>query len=243
MRYKWLLLDADGTLFDYDRAEARALERTFTELGCGYEPRYAETYRRINGEIWHEFEQGKISQARLRTRRFELLFRTLQLECDPEIFSARYLKALAEGSELMDGAEEVVRALHGKVGLVIITNGLQEVQRARFANSAISDCFAEIVISEEVGAAKPDKEIFDVAFERMNQPRKEDVLIVGDSLSSDIRGGNIYGIDTCWYNAGQKPRELDVEVDYEIMDLAELLSLVDGARGRGALGARDDGQR
>ena len=237
MKYKWLLLDADGTLFDYDSAEARALERTFTELGCGYEPSYAKTYRLINKEIWLEFEQGKISQKRLRTRRFELLFRALQLECDPETFSAKYLKALAEGSELIGGAEEVVRALHGQVGLVIITNGLQEVQRPRFAKSAISDCFAEIVISEEVGAAKPDREIFDVAFERMNEPRKEDVLIVGDSLSSDIRGGNIYGIDTCWYNPGQKPRELDVEVDYEITDLGELLSLVDGARSSGALGA------
>lgn len=228
MKYKWLLLDADGTLFDYDSAEARALERTFTELGCGYEPGFAEAYREINREIWLEFEQAKISQGRLRTRRFELLFRALQLECDPETFSAKYLKALADGSELVDGAETVVRALHGQVGLVIITNGLQDVQRPRFAKSAISGCFAEIIISEEVGAAKPDKEIFDVAFERMNQPRKEEVLIVGDSLSSDIRGGNNYGIDTCWFNPGRKPRELDVEIDYEIADLSELLSLVDG---------------
>jgi 2-haloacid dehalogenase len=82
------------------------------------------------------------------------------------------------------------------------------------------------VISEEVGAAKPHKKIFDIAFEKMDSPRKKDVLIIGDSLSSDIQGGNNYGIDSCWFNARRRPRDGDVEIQHEIKDLRELLDLV-----------------
>jgi 2-haloacid dehalogenase len=115
---------------------------------------------------------------------------------------------------------------------MIITNGLRDVQRPRIAKSAIGGCFAGVVISEEVGASKPDGRIFEVAFERMGCPRKEDVLIVGDSLSSDMQGGSDYGIDTCWFNPQKKPRDPDVEIDYEIRDLRELLALVEVADGR-----------
>jgi YjjG family noncanonical pyrimidine nucleotidase len=226
MIYEWLLFDADSTLFDYDRAEASALRRTFEEMGRPFEPGHAEAYRRINGQIWLEFEQGRISQERLRTRRFELLFDAVGVELPPEAFSARYLRNLAEGTYLIDGALEVIQSLHGRIGLMLITNGLKEVQRPRFARSALSGYFADLVISEEVGAAKPDARIFDVAFARMGHPRREAVLMVGDSLTSDMRGGADYGIDTCWFNPGQRPRNPDVGIRYEIRDLRELLDLI-----------------
>jgi 2-haloacid dehalogenase len=227
MTYQWVLFDADGTLFDYDRAEAKALQRTFEQIGqvCG--PGYVEAYRRINGQIWLEFELGKTSQERLRTRRFELLFEAVGAELSPEAFSAQYLQNLAEGTDLIDGAEEVIRTLYGQIGLMLITNGLQEVQRPRFARSALNGFFADLVISEEVGAAKPDPRIFDVAFEAMGQPGREAVLMVGDSLTSDMRGGVDYGIDTCWFNPGRLPRDPDIEIRYEIQDLRQLLSLVE----------------
>ena len=116
--------------------------------------------------------------------------------------------------------------MYGKVRLALITNGLKEVQRSRLAGSTIGDCFEAVVISDEVGAAKPDRAIFEIAFSRMNHPRNEQVLIVGDSLTSDIRGGADYGIDTCWFNPMRKPRDLDVESQYEISDLSELLDIV-----------------
>jgi 2-haloacid dehalogenase len=227
IKYRWLLFDADGTLFDYDRAEASALEKTFAEMGRGFEPAYAATYRRINQEIWHEFERGRISQKRLRTRRFEQLFEQVGIECDAEGFSARYLRNLAAASQLMEGAEEIVKKLHGRAGLMILTNGLTEVQRPRFSQSSIVSYFHDIVISEEVGAAKPDGRIFDVAFEKMGHPRKKDVLMVGDSLTTDIRGGSDYGIDTCWFNPRQKPRNVQVGIQYEIADLKALWDVVE----------------
>ena len=112
------------------------------------------------------------------------------------------------------------------MGLLVITNGLKEVQSARLARSSIGGYFAHVVISEEVGAAKPDRRIFDAAFDRMRGPHKEEVLIIGDGLSSDIQGGHDYGIDTCWFNPGRKPRALDLPIRYEIAQLSDLLAIV-----------------
>ncbi len=226
MRYEWLLFDADGTLFDYDKAEAAQLERTFRQLVGRFEPGYAEVYRHINRQIWQEFEAGRIAPAALKVKRFQLLFETLQVEADPVAFSARYLKNLGEGTDLIEGAQETVEALYGKVGLLVITNGLKEVQTARLARSSIGGYFAHVIISEEIGAAKPDRGIFDAAFDRMRRPRKEEVLIVGDGLSSDIQGGHDYGIDTCWFNPARKPRDLDLPIRYEIARLSDLLAIV-----------------
>ena len=116
----------------------------------------------------------------------------------------------------------MVRGLHGRAKLALITNGLKAVQRPRFAASALSEYFDVIVISEEEGVAKPDLRIFDIAFTRMGWPAKSDVLIVGDSLTSDIKGGSDYGIDTCWFNPNGNPRHLDMQIRYEIQHLSEL---------------------
>jgi 2-haloacid dehalogenase len=232
MSYEWLLFDADGTLFDYDRAETIALKRAFEQMGWPFAPEYAYEYRRINERIWLDFEEGRISQDRLRTLRFEKLFEAIGVELAPEAFSTRYLGCLAEGIDLIDGAEEVVRALYGRVGLVLITNGLQDVQRPRLTGSAIGAYFSDVVISEEVGAAKPQRAIFEFAFQKMGQPPLDRVLIVGDSLTSDIQGGNNFGIDTCWFNPHDSPRDPAIHVHYEIRDLRELLSLVGMAGGR-----------
>ncbi len=225
MTYQWLLFDADGTLFDYDRAEKNALQNTFGQLGYPFEEQYLTVYRQVNHAVWQEFEQGQIDQRTLRTRRFELLFQTLAIQADPRRFSPVYLANLALGTCLIDGAEAVVKQLAGQFKLAIITNGLTEVQRPRFQRSAIIDHIKEIIISEEVGAAKPDPQIFEIAFARMNYPAKSQALIIGDSLSSDIQGGVNYGIDTCWFNpTGQNNNH--ISSTYEIQALTELPGLL-----------------
>ena len=117
MRYRWLLFDADDTLFDYDRAEARALESTLEHTGLKFEPRHTEICRQINGQMWFDYEQGKISQDQLKVKRFELLLEAISIETDPKTVSKRYLRNLSYCSELIEGVEETVRALFGKVGL------------------------------------------------------------------------------------------------------------------------------
>jgi 2-haloacid dehalogenase len=225
MKYKWLMFDADGTLFDYDKAEENALQLTFAQLGHNFTPEYIGAYREINHQIWLEFEQGKIDQITLRARRFELLFDTINIQADAQNFSAQYLLNLATRTDLMAGAEELVRALATKCNLAIITNGLADVQRPRFKQSSIYGYFAAIIISEEVGAAKPTSQIFDVAFAKMEYPAKNEVLIIGDSLTSDIQGGTDYGIDTCWFNPNGKTNGR-LACTYEIAQLNQLLPLL-----------------
>ena len=226
MKYRWLLFDADGTLFDYDKAEAYALRTTFEEFGLEYEPDYLEVYRPINAQIWRDFEKGLISADSVKADRFEQLFEAIGVETDAQSFSPRYLKNLGDSAELIDGAENLIRTLHGRAGLMLITNGLKQVQRSRLAKSAIADCFAGMIISEELGSAKPHRGIFDAAFARMGGPRKADVLLIGDSLTADIRGANDYGIDACWYNPAGRTPGSDLRIRYEISRLEELLSIL-----------------
>lgn len=225
-KYQWLLFDADDTLFDYGKAEAGALRQTFEQVGVKFEPEYLSAYQQINRQIWTEFEQGRISAKALRTRRFELLFEAIGVSVDPERFSAVYLSNLATQSELTEGALQVMQALYGKYRLAIITNGLRDVQRPRLARSAIRDYIADIIISEEVGAAKPERAIFEAAFRRMGNPNKDEVLLIGDNLASDMAGGNAYGIDTCWFNPTGQPRAEDIPVTYEISRLTDLLEML-----------------
>ncbi|HSG17116.1 MAG TPA: YjjG family noncanonical pyrimidine nucleotidase [Anaerolineae bacterium] len=223
--YTTLLFDADGTLFDYDRAETWALSETFAQYGHAFKPGYSDLYRRVNGPLWDALEQGDVTQDRLKVLRFELLFDQLGLAVDPAAFSASYSRQLGQGTFLIDGALETVAELNDDYRLFIITNGLTDVQRPRFGESSIGRYFEDWIISEEVGFAKPDPRIFDVAFERMGRPDKEQVLIIGDSLTSDIAGGIAYGIDTCWFNPAGRKADATTLITYEIQELSQLLTL------------------
>ncbi len=232
MSYGWVLLDADGTLFDYDYSEAVTLAGTFAECGLPFEAGHVEIYRRINGRLWLELERGTTTQERIRSERFASLFEAIGVDADPADFSDRYLANLARRSDLIDGAAGVAARLAAWAQLLIVTNGLAEVQRPRLAASAIGPHIAGIVISEEVGSAKPDGGIFRAAFEAMGGPSKRDVLMVGDSLTSDIAGGRDFGVDTCWFNPARHPRPADVEPTYEITRLQELLEIVSDGTAR-----------
>ncbi len=225
-RYRWLLFDADDTLFDFGRAEAGALTRTFEQFGLGFDPSYLPVYRQVNREVWQALEAGSISATTLRTRRFELLFEAIGVGDPPDGFGEAYLPNLASQTHLTQDALTVVRALHGSYRLAIITNGLSDVQRPRLARSAIRDYIAEIVISDEIGVAKPEPGIFDAAFLRMGQPRRNEVLLIGDSLTSDIAGGVAYGLDTCWFNPGGATPTGGPASTYRIRCLKELLTLL-----------------
>lgn len=231
-QYTWLLFDADGTLFDYDKAETQALRQTFEQFGHPYQAEYLALYRPINQQLWVDLEHGAITPAALQVRRFELLLQTLGIEGDGAAFGARYLQNLAGAWALIDGAEEMIRALHPAYRLMVITNGLRDVQRPRLNASPIGKYFADVVISEEIGVAKPSSGFFDVAFERMGHPDKRQVLLIGDSLSADIRGGIDYGIDTCWFNPGHLPRPAGWDIRYEISALSQFIILLEelGAR-------------
>lgn len=237
MKYEVVLFDADGTLFDFARAETYALELAFADSGLRYHPSYLSAYSAVNLEAWQQFERGEISSVQLRLVRFERFCSRAGIDAEPADLSRRYLSRLAEASFLMEGAAEVVRILRGNCRLAIVTNGLTDVQRGRFGRSPISSHFDEITISEEVGTQKPDPRIFAYTLDRMGHKDKRTVLMVGDSLSSDIQGGVNFGIDTCWFNPSGDASPPSPTPSHVVDDLAKILPLcrssADGAGRRG----------
>jgi 2-haloacid dehalogenase len=175
-----------------------------------------------------ELEKRLVTPDALKVRRFEVLLRRLGIDHPATNFSDLYLECLAGCSELVDGARQVLEALSSSCRFAIVTNGLRAVQRSRVERSAIRDLISEIIISEEIGHAKPACEFFQVAFERLGLPPKSEVLLVGDSWSSDIQGAANYGIDACWYNPGRKPRPEAPTISCEIASLRELVDLLIG---------------
>ena len=227
--YTWLWFDADGTLFDFAQAEGRALALAFQAANLAYAESYLPAYRAINQNMWAALERHELSAADLQVRRFERLLAAFQLSASAPHLSAAYLEHLALGAQLIDGAEAVLRALAPTHRCAIITNGLKLVQRSRLAHSPIRDYFVDVIISEEIGAAKPRAAFFETALARLGHPAKREVLVIGDSLSSDMQGGADFGLDTCWFNPAGAPRPAAPPITYEIAHLTELLGIVGAA--------------
>ena len=224
-KYSWIVFDADGTLFDYDRAERSALARTCGQHGLEFNSEVHRLFGEINKPLWVKLEQGEISSQRLRVQRFEVLAEALEVELSASDFSDDYLLNLGAECVLLPGADEVVEDLSRDHGLALATNGIAEVQRSRFSASSIKPHFSALVISEEVGFAKPDSGFFSELFSQMGDPDKAEVLMVGDSLSSDIAGGSGFGIDTCWFNPSGQSNGSSIVPTYEIIELSELFEI------------------
>jgi YjjG family noncanonical pyrimidine nucleotidase len=224
--YQWLFFDADGTLFDFARAEEAALKQSFQRIGADFSADHLAAYRQINHHLWQAFEKGAVAPGEINIRRFELFFATLGLKGSPVTFGEIYLSLLATRNELIDGADDVLKMLGRRHRLAILTNGLQAVQRPRLEGSSIRGHISAIIISEEIGAAKPAAKFFEVAFSRTGNPRKEDVLMIGDNWVSDIHGALEYGIDACWFNPSRLPRPDGRAVTREIASLRELPELL-----------------
>ena len=218
-KYKWLIFDADNTLFDYDTAEKNALFKTLNDYKIHYDSdSIIETYHTINHKLWMKFETGEIkSQTEIKHSRTQQLFGALKVQRDVKKFADDYLINLSKNDQLLNNALHIVQTLYKTHRMIIMTNGMTKVQKPRFNNSVIRKFFEHIVISEEIKHAKPSPKIYDHAFELMNQPHKDEVLMIGDNLGSDIQGGINYGLDTVWYNPSKTIK--DHNATFEISDL------------------------
>ncbi|WP_028559377.1 YjjG family noncanonical pyrimidine nucleotidase [Paenibacillus pinihumi] len=230
MKYDVILFDVDDTLFDFRESERRALHNAFVDfkLSEGVND-YSASYKEISKVLWDELEQGKMTLNELGAERFRRLFLTHQLPFNGEEFNRIYLGYLGAESHLLAGAAEVCGQL-ADCRLAVITNGFKEVQASRITLSVLRDKFEQIIVSEDAGIQKPDKGIFDYAFAKLDLTDKSRVLMVGDSLTSDVLGGNNYGIDTCWYNPHRKPNVTKIIPTYEIFELEELVNITGQAK-------------
>ncbi|MDZ5254048.1 YjjG family noncanonical pyrimidine nucleotidase [Clostridium sp. LIBA-8841] len=227
MKYEVIIFDADETLFDFKKSEREAFKNTMLKFDIKYDENYhLKIYKEINTGIWKEFEQGLITQEKLKIERFKRLSDKLNIKFDEINFAKSYMEHLADASFLFDDSIDLIENLNKSYKLSIVTNGLTSVQDKRIRKSTIAKYFDTIVISEEILIAKPDPKIFEHTLKHMNFSDKSKVLMVGDSLTSDIQGGINFGVDTCWYNPNKIKNETSIKPTYEISSFDELKSLL-----------------
>ena len=220
MPYRALLLDADDTIFDFGAAEARAISEVITFAGIG-DPRAAEVYSEINKGYWRKLEKGEVTTAQLRVLRFRDFAARYGVSVEAETMADAFVAALSRQRELIPGALAAVGEIAARIPVAIVTNGIAEVQHARFDASPIMAHVSALVISGEVGFQKPDARIVFSALDHLGV-RPADALLVGDGLQSDIRAAENAGVDACWYNPKKIPRPEGARIKYEIEDIREL---------------------
>lgn len=221
-----ILLDLDNTILDFDTAERTALSRALSRLGIPFDDAMLKRYNLINIRHWEMLEDGILTREQVLVRRFEALYAELGIEGDAFATQENYERLLAEGHWFLPGAEELLDALHRKCRLFLCSNGTQSVQEGRIASAGIAEYFERIFISEAMGVNKPAKAYFDLCFSQIPDFDRSRTLMVGDSLSSDIRGGINAGVKTCWFNPAHKPGREGITPDHEIERLDQLPPLI-----------------
>ena len=227
-RFDILLWDVDGTLLDFIAAEKAAVQTLFREFGLGEcTDEMVERYSRINKEYWERLERGELSKPEILVRRFADFFASEGLDASkaPE-FNEQYQVRLGDTVVFCDDSYELLSSLRGRVKQYAVSNGTVVAQTRKLRRSGFDRLLAGVVLSEELGYEKPATEFFDRVFAAIGEPDRERVLIVGDSLTSDITGGNRAGIRTCWYNPKGEPNLTAAHADYEIRDLHGILDII-----------------
>lgn len=225
---KAILWDVDGTLLDFSAAEKAAIQALFSEFGLGpCTDEMVARYAAINDGYWKKLERGEITKQQVLLGRFRDFF--AELGIDPalaEAFNARYQVALGDTIVYRDDSLEIVKALHGRVKQYVVSNGTVIAQTKKLERSHLGEWMDGIFLSEQLGAEKPSPRFFEQVFAALPDIPKEDMLIVGDSLTSDMQGGLNAGVPTCWYNPQSLPRPADMAIAFEIQNLQQIYELL-----------------
>lgn len=227
-RFDVVLWDVDGTLLDFVAAEKAAIQSLFQEFGLGRcTDGMLARYSEINREYWRKLERGEMSKQQILVKRFEDFFREEGLDVSlGEAFNAAYQVRLGDTIVFCDDSKALVESLRGKVRQYVVSNGTVTAQTKKLRRSGFDQLMDGVFLSEELGYEKPAIEFFDHVFREIQAPDKDRVLIVGDSLTSDMEGGFRAGIKTCWYNPEGLPCAAPEKIDYEIQNLQEIKKIL-----------------
>ena len=228
--FEFLFLDLDDTILDFQKAEALALSKTLREFGLEPTEHVLKRYNLINKAHWEALERKELTREQVLVGRFQMLFAEMGITVEPVSVARAYEDHLSIGHYFLPGAEEAVKSLSKKYKLYLARNGTAKVQAGRLKSADISKYFEAVFVSQELGANKPSLEYFERCFARIPEFDKTKALIVGDSLTSDILGGQNAGIATCWVNPHHKAGREDIRVDYEIEALSQLEELLEGMK-------------
>lgn len=224
MKYQWILFDADETLFSFN--SFLGLQSVLKRYGINFSAEDYEAFQAINKPLWIAYQNNEISARDIQIRRFAKL--SAETGVEALRLNQELMAEMALVSKPLDGVMEMLNALYGKVRMGIITNGFTELQQSRLENTQTEKFFEIVVVSEQIGAAKPDRQVFEYAFALMDEFDRTKILMVGDTLTSDILGGNNSGIDTCWFNHTGHPNDTSILPTYEITTITELVEIVKG---------------
>lgn len=226
-KYYCVLFDADNTLLNFDAAESKALAETLVNYGIEPDAETVQTYRTINEELWAQLEKGQIRREKLLNERFTRFLKAIDAAGNGAEMNRYYLEQLSSHPDLMNGEVlDVLHELSEVATLAIVSNGVAKVQNRRVEESGILNYMEEVFVSEKLDSEKPNRKIFDTALRALGVENREHVLMVGDSLSSDVQGGANAGLDTCWFNPDHAENPGKVIPTYEIASLTELYSIV-----------------
>ena len=226
MNKKIVLLDLDNTIIDFNECARHSIMNIFEELGFSYTEKVFETFICENVKIWKRLEKGEITKAELRANRWNIILGKLGIEYDGTIIEEKFENGVAQGAYAVEGAYELLDYLYPKYELYIVSNGFRFVQESRLKIGDFRKYFKDIFLSEDIGVQKPAKEFFDYCFEKLEQPKKEDVILIGDSLSADIIGGLNYTIDCIWFNKNGDKLPESIEPTFIIDRLKEIENIL-----------------
>lgn len=224
---KTVLLDLDDTIFDFKYAQEIALSDTFRDFGIEPKAEVLERYDEINKYVWAQLEEKKMTREEILVKRFEMLLSEHGIEADANLVQETYERRLGIGHHYLDGAKEMLNTLVKEYDLYLVSNGTAVVQDGRIGSSDLANYLKGIFISERIGADKPSKEFFDYVFERIPGLNKDETVIVGDSLTSDIRGGLNAGIHTIWFNFRHNTPRADIVPEYEADNHKQVVEIIE----------------
>jgi len=224
-----ILWDVDGTLLDFIAAEKAAIKTLFGEFNLGQcSDEMIKRYSEINKTYWQRLERGEITKQEVLVGRFKEFFKSEGIDISVvEEFNSLYQLRLGDTIVYHDDSLEIIKSLQGRVRQYVVSNGTVEAQSKKLRLSGLGELVDGIFLSEHIGVEKPNIEFFDKVLEEIKPADRSSILIVGDSLTSDIQGGNNAGIVTCWYNPlGDKAPD-KYRIDYEISDLHQIYEIIE----------------
>lgn len=220
-----VFIDIDDTLLDFTKCANDAIKSACNKFGVPYTTTLVDTFHPINLDLWHRLEKKEVTKEKLFDTRFQIVFDKLGIKADGIVFETAFRENFHESAILVDGARDLLEYLRSKYKVYVASNASMHQQTNRMKRAELDGYIDGYFVSEEIGFPKPQKEFFDACFKALPDVKPQDVVMIGDSLSADIKGAYEYGLKTIWYNHRNEPTS-DVKCDYIVSRLSEVKNIL-----------------